>query len=525
MSKSVQKISTLVTRTIYVLVALPIFFSHAIADAVDDFLRLKMSENRIPGLQVAVIKNNKIIKVTSYGLANVQDEVKVDNTTVFNLASITKAFTSVAVMQLVEKGDLALSLPISTYLSDLPKSWQKVTLQQVLSHTSGLPDIMNRNFQLIDSEGEQQSWLKVKQQDLYFEPDTAFHYNQTNYLIVGKIIEQITGKSYAQLIEEFQLNNKNLVLTRTAGFSHFLSVNSHQARDYRLNNQNELTNVLTYFPAIIRAGAGMSSSATELAYWTLQLQNGAFFKSSDSLNTLWKATALINDHWAKENPSMHPYALGWYVVESPKGLKIVTAGGGQSAIAVYPDLNISIVILSNLAGAKPENLMDEVVEFYIEDFGLSDDVKLLKRELQQQNYRNPLSIAQKLQKEHRFTFDANDLNHFGNLLVKHLKYDSAQKVFSLNNQLHSKTILNSDLLDNYIGTYQLADFSIVVTREANALFITATGESRLPVFAETQTTFTLKAVDAKVTFVNKQTDGVSGLMLNINGNKLFGKKI
>jgi len=496
-----------------------------LADSLDDYFRIKMKENHIPGLQVAIVKNDRMLKVASYGLANVQDDVKVDEKTVFNLASITKAFTSVAVMQLVEQGDLNLSAPISAYISDLPETWQKVTLKQVLSHTSGLPDIMNKHFQLIDSEGEEKSWLEVKKRALYFEPGAAFHYNQTNYLIVGKIIKQISGKSYAELIREYQLTSKKLSLTNSAGFAHFQGVNSHQARDYRLNQQKELTNVLTYFPSIIRAGAGMSSNATELAHWTQQLQNGVFFKNDSSLDVLWKKATLSSDNWAKENPSMHPYALGWYVVESPSGSKIVTAGGGQSAVAVYPELNISIVILSNLAGAKPENFMDEVAEFYIENFGLSDDVKLLKRELDQQGYSNGFSIVKKMQQEQKFKFGANDLNHFGNLLVKHSNYKKANQVFSLNNRLHSSVILEKHELDNYIGTYELVNFSIDVTHESKALFITATGDVRLPIFSKTKTEFFLSSVDATISFIKDKTGAVTGLLLSLNGEKLSGKKI
>jgi len=502
-----------------------LFNNIAFADNIDDFIHLKMKENKIPGLQIAVVKNKKIIKLASYGLSNIQDKVKVNDETVFNLASITKAFTSVAVMQLVEKGKLDLSAPISSYLSDLPKSWQKVTLKQLLSHTSGLPDIMNKHFQLIDSAGEGQSWLALKQRSLYFEPGTAFRYNQTNYLLVGKIIKKVIGKSYAELISQYQLNNKNLSLTNNAGFAHFQSVNTHQARDYRFNQQKELNNVLTYFPSIIRAGAGMSSNTNELAYWTIQLQSGVYFEKNTSLDILWEASTLSSDTWAKENPSMHPYALGWYVVERQKGLKIVTAGGGQSAIAVYPKDDLAVVILTNLAGSRPENLMDEVAEFYLEDFGMSDNVKVLKKKLEQQGYNNAFSIAQKIQRENKFKFSANELNHFGNLLVKHLNKSNANKIFSVNNHLHSSVILKSHLLTYFEGTYELADFSITVTREADALFITATGEERMPIFSNTETEFFLKAVDATISFVKDDTGVVSGLLLGINGENLSGKKI
>jgi len=523
--QSKTKKSKLLSHPIYFTLLLFQLNNTAFADAVDDFLREKMKDNHIPGLQVAVVKNKKIVKVASYGLANLQDEVKVDGTTVFNLASITKAFTSVAVMQLVEQGKLELSAPISTYLTDLPKTWQKITLRQILTHTSGLPDIMNEHFQLIDSAGEEQSWLAVQQRSLYFKPGSAFRYNQTNYLLVGKIIKQVSGKSYAELISEHQLNSKSLSRTSSAGFAHFQSVNSHQARDYRFNPQGELTNVLTYFPSFIRAGAGMSANASELAYWTILLENEVFFEKNTSLDTLWKKAELTSNTWAKENPSMHPYALGWYVVERQENLKIVTAGGGQSAVAVYPNDDLTVIILTNLAGSRPERLMDELAEFYVEDFGFSNNIKILKKALEQQGYNKALTIAKSIQEEQSFSFDAGELNHFGNVLVKHLNKNNAQQIFNINNHLHSELILNRRVIDSYLGTYQLAGFAINVTHEDNALFITATGEKRLPIFSKTETEFILKEVEATISFIKDDTGGVSGLSLGINGENLSGKKI
>jgi len=494
------------------------------ADGVDDFLLLKMKESKIPGLQIAVVQNSKIIKTASYGTANLQDDIKVDGTTVFNLASITKAFTCVAVMQLVEQGKLDLSANISTYLNDLPSAWKNITVKQVLSHTSGLPDIMNKHFQLIDSEGENESWQALKNRALYFEPGTAFRYNQTNYLLAGRIIKHVSGKDYTDLIRANQLARVNMPLTKAAGFAHFHNVNSHQARDYKFNQQNELTNVLTYFPSAIRAGAGMSSNANELALWVIELQNGHFFEKNTSINMLWEAATLSDSTWAKDNPNMNPYALGWYAVNRLKNPKVVTAGGGQSALVVYPKDNLSIVILTNLAGSTPESFIDDVAEFYLEDFGLSNNVELLKTNLDDKGHRDILQMALNIQQEHQITFTSNELHHFGNLLVKHLKKQEANKIFSLNNHLFSKTILKDELLNSYLGVYVLPNFSIKVTRAADALFIKATGDTSLPIFSANATEFFLKEIDARVTFVKDDNGHVSTLVLAIEGQEILGKK-
>jgi CubicO group peptidase (beta-lactamase class C family) len=495
------------------------------ADNIDDFLLAKMKENDIPGLQVAVIQHHKVIKTASYGIANIQDYVKVDKDTVFNIASMTKAFTSVAVMQLVEQGKVDLNAAISTYIADLPEPWQQITVYQVLTHSSGLPDFMNERFQLIDSAGEEQSWQAVKQKEILFEPGTAFHYNQTNYLLAGQIIQKASGKRYSALVREFQLNKLGMPRTEASGFAHFEDVNPHQARDYRQNQQGSLTNALTYFPSMILAGVGMSSTANELADWSIALQKGLFFENQASFATLWQEAPLNSDVWAKENSNMHPWALGWYKVNRPLNKKIVTAGGGQSALAVYTDDDLSIVLLTNLAGSNPQYWIDEVAEFYIDDFGLSPNIKLLKKKLEQKGYDNALDLAKTLSSEQQINFDAGELHHFAELLVKHNKNQQVQTIFKLNNQLFSKVTLDKEKLDEYVGDYELIDFSISVSRNGAALFITATGDATLPIFSVTDSRFVLKQVNASITFEKDESGTVNGLLLNLNNQDLSGTKI
>ena len=93
---------------------------HAQVDSIDVFVKAQMQKRRIPGLQLAIVKIGKIIKTANYGWANVQDSIPVSNNTVFTINSITKAFTGVAIMQLVEAGKLNLSSPVADYLADLP---------------------------------------------------------------------------------------------------------------------------------------------------------------------------------------------------------------------------------------------------------------------------------------------------------------------------------------------------------------------------------------------------------------------
>ncbi len=131
---------------------------NAQVDSIDVFVKTQMQKRKIPGLQLAIVQHGKIIKAANYGLANVQDSIPVRNNTVFTINSITKAFTGIAIMQLVEAGKLNLSAPVGNYLTGLPQSWHTVTIQQLLSHTSGIPDIVDEEEStLISPYGESAS--------------------------------------------------------------------------------------------------------------------------------------------------------------------------------------------------------------------------------------------------------------------------------------------------------------------------------------------------------------------------------
>jgi CubicO group peptidase (beta-lactamase class C family) len=139
-------------------------------DSIDVFVKAQMQRRNIPGLQLAIIQHGRIVKTGDYGFANVQDSVPVNHKTVFPINSITKAFAGVAIMQLAEAGKLTLSSPISAYLSDLPKEWNAVTVLQLLSHTSGVPNIVDEEESVIIANNEENAWKKVVTLPMDFSP-------------------------------------------------------------------------------------------------------------------------------------------------------------------------------------------------------------------------------------------------------------------------------------------------------------------------------------------------------------------
>lgn len=334
-------------------------------DSVDAFIRAEMQKRGIPGLQMAIVHKGKIIKTANYGMANVQDSIPVSDRTVFTINSITKAFTGVAIMQLVEAEKLYLSSPISAYLPDVPENWKSVTVQQLLSHTSGIPDIVDEEESvLISPYGEAASWKQVLGLPVDFTPGEKFRYNQTNYLLLGRIIDKLSGMHFTEYITKEQLTKAGMSRTITSGFGATKSIVMHAAGGYRYA-KGKLINMFFSFPPSLQTAAGMSSTATELAEWIIALQNHQLLKKQSSLQALWTPALLNNGTTAGFNKLLNGYAAGWPVVVRRAHPAYAAVGGGRSALFVYPDDGLSIIILTNLAGAVPEAFMDEIAGFYI----------------------------------------------------------------------------------------------------------------------------------------------------------------
>jgi len=458
-SSNIAKLMTVGALSLSLLMGLTSDFVQA--DEIDDFLRGEMVKRKIPGLQLAVVRNGKIVKKASYGLANIQDAIAVDDNTVFSINSITKAFTGVAVMQLVEQGKLEVSAKISKYLADLPVEWQNITVKQLLTHTSGLPDIMNsHNGQLLSNDGAEASWEMVKQQPIDFEANTQFRYNQTNYLLIGKIIDSVSGQNFIEYITQNQLRKANMKRTEEAGFSNLKDVIAHSARRYTYYyGSGKISNIKAGdFPEFLRTTAGMSSTATEIANWVITLQNGELLKKPASIETLWRPAVLSNGKTKAFNSLLNGYALGWPVVGRSEHPAAVAAGGDRAALFVYPKDDLSIVVITNLMGAIPSLFIDEIAGFYIPQmkakngFGLPPAIKALWKELESQGYEKAVQLAKELQQTQLLKFEEDALNSWGYKLIGQKQQQKALEIFKLNIYLFP---LSANTYDSLAETYWL----------------------------------------------------------------------
>jgi D-alanyl-D-alanine carboxypeptidase len=164
-----------------------------------------MEKQHIPGVSLAVVRDGKVVLAKGYGLANVELSVPATTDTVYELLSVSKEFTAAAILLLVEEGKVSLDETVPKYLPDSPAAWKDVTVRHLLSHTSGITDYTDIRpfFEMIRQDASPEELMKpVKERPLDFASGTRWRYSNSNYYVLGMILERVSGKKYADFLEE-----------------------------------------------------------------------------------------------------------------------------------------------------------------------------------------------------------------------------------------------------------------------------------------------------------------------------------
>ncbi|RYU91295.1 class A beta-lactamase-related serine hydrolase [Mucilaginibacter terrigena] len=421
------------------------------SDSINVFIKAKMQQRSIPALQIAVIRNGAIVKLSTYGTANLEYNIPATDQSLFNINSITKAFVGVAVMQLAEQGKLKISDPVSMYIDSLPTAWRNITLQQVLTHTSGLPDILDAEEQVLGHNDEAEAWKLVTALPVAYKPGEKFSYNQTGYVILGKIITKLSGVHFTKFIEDNQFKAAGMKLTR---YGDSYDVIPNYAGAYTMTRQvgnNFVRNskpgiAYIQFPVFFRTAAGILSTAGDMANWIIALKAGKLLKQKSSLDALWSPAILNNGKIGGFNALTNGYALGWPTVTRAEHPAVGPVGGGRSGLFVYLKDDLSIVVLTNLMGSNPERMIDEIAGYYIPEmheangFGLSPALKQLRLALLKQGFDKADAAAAGLKKKDAtLNFNENELNAWGYQLISQKKAKDALAIFKLNTSLYPQS--------------------------------------------------------------------------------------
>lgn len=318
------------------------------ADEVDDFVAARMAGQSIPGLSLAVVRDGQVVLTRGYGLANVELQVRAAPETVYQSGSVGKQFTAAAVMMLVEEGKLGLDDPISRFFPEAPASWAGIRVRHLLSHTSGLKDY---DLPLWHEYTDGDLLRAFAEPPLEFVPGEQWSYSNTGYVLLGFLIQRVTGRFYGDLLAERVFRPLGMRGTRIISEADIVP---NRAAGYRLVD-GALENQEWVSPSLNRTADGaLYLTVLDLAKWDTALEAGRLLKP-ESLAALWTPVRLKDGRLA-EGYDDNAYAFGWAVGEQRGHRRIEHGGSWQGFRAQnsrYPDDHLAVIVLLNLAGGDP----------------------------------------------------------------------------------------------------------------------------------------------------------------------------
>jgi CubicO group peptidase (beta-lactamase class C family) len=401
---------------------------------------------------VLVSQEGKVLLSKGYGFANLEWDVPNAPTTKFRLGSITKQFTAASILLLEERGKLKVEDPVKKYMADAPPAWDKVTIFHLLTHTSGIPSFTSfpdyASTEAIPATPESLV-ARFRDKPLEFQSGEKWNYSNSGYVLLGYLIEKISGQSYSEFVQQ---NIFTPLRMKDSGYDSNSAVIPRRAAGYAPGVNGPVNAGFIHMSIPLSAGA-LYSTTEDLLRW----EQGLFGGKLLSVAALAKMT----------KPFKNDYAFG-LAISTNHGHKVIEHGGGiegfNTQLSYFPDDKLVVAVLGNLNG------------------------------------RFPGEIAAKLA----------DIAH-------------GVKVVPISER--KEVIVPPKVLADYIGTYELAPtFSIVMTLEDGHLMTQATGQPKFQLFAESETMFFLKVVDAQVEFVKNDKGQVTHMVLHQGGRDLKGVK-
>jgi D-alanyl-D-alanine carboxypeptidase len=329
----------------------------ALAVRIDSVVDAYMKAQHVPGISVAVVERADTVVLKGYGFADLENQVPANPTTVYRIGSITKQFTSAAIMRQVERGKVRLDAPLSTYLPEYPRPGRKATIRQLLTHTSGIASytsIQPRFHDNIRLDLTDQELLALFDHvPLDFIPGTQWRYDNSGYYLLGMILSRVTHTPYGNYIHDSLAAPLGLSATIYCAVAPIIP---HRAAGYswedgRMINASPISMNLP-------GGAGaLCSSVGDLVRWQQSLANGKVVTPA-SYAAMKTPVELFGGKHA-------PYGFGLGVTEY-HGHPSVSHSGGingfSSELAYYPADSLTIAILTNNEGVDAARLGRQIAK-------------------------------------------------------------------------------------------------------------------------------------------------------------------
>lgn len=353
------------------------YFNHM--KKINDFLKDQVDNHKTPSVQYAFFDTNETIFASRYGVKNVSSGEAVDSATTYHLYSVTKTFTALAVLQLVQAGKVRLSDRIIQYIADFPYD-SAITVEQLLSHTSGIPNPMPLKWIHLASEHRDFNHdaffrdIFSKHAKLAFQPGAKFRYSNLGYVFLGQLIEKVSGKPYEEYIAEhifakIGIENGELAFEidparHATGYHKWWTPGNAVLallidkgkymgrREGRWQPFNLLYNNGKAYGGIVGSANGLIRYAQAL------LRSDATLLDATQKHILFTEKAI-----GGQSTGM---SFSWFTGTLKGNRYLAHAGGGGGyyvELRIYPDLGVGSAILYNRSGMRDERVLDKVDGF------------------------------------------------------------------------------------------------------------------------------------------------------------------
>jgi CubicO group peptidase (beta-lactamase class C family) len=295
-----------------------------------------------PGAVVAVLRDGEFLHCKSYGLANIEWNAPITPDTVFHIASLTKQFTAVAIMMLKERGLIALDAPLEACLPDFPTRGRRVTVRHLLNHTSGITSYTSLQDQTAARRHSPLADLvaRIAALPFAFEPGQRYAYNNSGYVLLGAVIERVSGMKYREFLDREIF--RPLGMTRTR-YLFEEPIVPRRAAGYQ-RGRNGIENAYYVSATYYHAAGGLGSNVIDLARWDQAIRGNQLI-SAETFNEMLEPTLLADG-------SAYPYGFGWGTADYC-GHRVYHHTGGISGFSShmlhFRDQNLTTILLSNLA--------------------------------------------------------------------------------------------------------------------------------------------------------------------------------
>ncbi|HKI70146.1 MAG TPA: serine hydrolase domain-containing protein [Verrucomicrobiae bacterium] len=327
------------------------------ADQVDKIVKDEMAKLRIPGVALAIIQNGRRVKTGAYGYSNLELKTRVTPDTVFEIGSITKQFTAACIMILAQEGKLSVDAPISRYLTNTPPSWSKITVRNLLTHTSGIKNYTGLDgFELTRHLTQAQFIEKIGALPLDFQPGDKYAYCNTGFNLLGYIIENVSGENYWDFLRKRILQPLGMSATTSRNPRIIIP---NRAEGYEQTKSGTLVNRDYDLTDLFSAGS-IVSTVGDLARWDAALNTDRILSES-SKQEMWTPTKL-NDG------SIHQYGFAWMLSPLEGHRRISHTGetsGFNASFARFPADRLTVIVLCNAGNDNPaEKLANKIAPLY-----------------------------------------------------------------------------------------------------------------------------------------------------------------